>query len=173
MERSEGFSPIARKDARVLVLGSLPGRKSLAEQEYYAHPQNAFWPIMQKIFGVSGSYDERCERLMQHELALWDVLLASVRPGSLDADIQQETATVNDFETFFYQHPRIQGIAFNGRKAEQLFRRTVRIEHYGHLRMIGLPSTSPAYAAMSFAGKLDLWKTGVRWLRHDTHRSRT
>lgn len=167
MERSEGFPPIARKDARVLVLGSLPGQKSLLEQEYYAHPQNAFWPIMQEIFGVAGSYDERCACLIQHELALWDVLHASVRRGSLDADIRQETATVNDFETFLYEHPRIQGIAFNGQKAEKMFQRMVRIEHPGHLRMTGLPSTSPAYAAMSFAGKLDLWKAGIRWLRQD------
>jgi len=164
-----GFPPIARQDARVLVLGSLPGQKSLAEQEYYAHPQNAFWPIMKEIFAITGSYDERCDCLMQREVALWDVLQSSVRPGSLDADIQQGTATSNDFEAFLREHPHLQGIAFNGKKAEQLFRRMVRIEHFDHLRMIGLPSTSPAYAAMSFNGKLDAWTIGIRRIRQNNN----
>ncbi len=165
MEKSEGFPPIAGGDATVLVLGSLPGRKSLSEQEYYAHPQNAFWPIMHEIFDISGSYTERCERLVRNQVAVWDVLQASVRPGSLDADIQPETANANDFETFLHHHPRIRGIAFNGRKAEQLFRNLVSIESAPELRQIVMPSTSPAYAAMSFAGKLELWKSGMNWLR--------
>jgi TDG/mug DNA glycosylase family protein len=166
-----GFAPIARQDARILVLGSLPGQKSLTEQEYYAHPQNAFWPIMKEIFAVTGSYAERCACLMHHELAVWDVLQSSVRPGSLDADIRQETAMANDFEAFLREHPRIQGIAFNGKKAQQLFRRMVCIEDFGDLRMIELPSTSPAHAAMTFESKLDLWKAGIRHLRQTTNRS--
>lgn len=137
----------------------------MSEQQYYAHPQNAFWPIMKEIFEVSGSYDERCEGLVRRKVAVWDVLRASVRTGSMDADIRQETASANDFGTFLNDHPRIRGIAFNGRKAEQLFRNLVSIELVSHLRLIAMPSTSPAYAAMSFAGKLELWKSGMHWLR--------
>ncbi len=157
----EGFPPIERRDAHVLVLGSLPGAKSIAEQQYYAHPQNAFWPIMVELFGVAGDYDERCARLVEHGVAVWDVLRASVRPGSLDADIRQETATANDFGAFFEAHPEIEIVAFNGKKAEQLFYRMVANEHRQTHRYIGLPSTSPAYAAMPFEGKLGLWRAGL------------
>ena len=161
MEPSEGFQPIARSDARILVLGSLPGRKSLADVEYYAHPQNAFWRIMQELFGIAGGYQDRCEGLRNARLALWDVLRASVRPGSLDADIQRETASANDFDQFLAAHANIELIAFNGKKAEQLFRTMVPTEQFEHIRLLGLPSTSPAYAAMSFNGKLDLWSAGL------------
>ena len=161
MEPSEGFPPVARPDARILVLGSLPGQKSLAAGEYYAHPQNAFWRIMHELLGIAGHYDERCAHLSECKLALWDVLRASVRPGSLDANIQRDSASANDFESFLKSHASIEVIAFNGKKAEQLFRAMVLKQHYQHVRLLGLPSTSPAYAAMSFAGKLKLWAAGL------------
>jgi len=161
MEPSQGFPPVARVDARILVLGSLPGQKSLAASEYYAHPQNAFWRIMQELFGVAGHYDERCLLLHERKLALWDVLRSSVRRGSLDADIRRETAFANDFEGFLNSHASINTIAFNGKKAEQLFRSMVPKEHYQKVRLVGLPSTSPAYAAMSFADKLNAWAAGL------------
>jgi TDG/mug DNA glycosylase family protein len=161
MEPSEGFPPIEQFDARILVLGSLPGKKSLAATEYYAHPQNVFWRIMQNLFGVAGDYAERCAGLGNCRLALWDVLRASVRPGSLDADIRQGTASANDFRLFLQTHASIELIVFNGKKAEQLFRTMVPTEHYGHVRLVGLPSTSPAYAAMPFSDKLALWATGL------------
>jgi hypoxanthine-DNA glycosylase len=158
---SEGFPALERADARILVLGSLPGQKSLTAQEYYAHPQNSFWPIMQQIFGVVGDYENRCLRLRDNKLALWDVLRTSVRPGSLDADIQRETAVANNFGKFLLAHKRIERIAFNGKKAEQLFRAMVPKELYEHVQLIGLPSTSPAYAAMPFAAKLRLWSAAL------------
>jgi hypoxanthine-DNA glycosylase len=167
METSEGFPPIAHINARVLVLGSLPGRKSLLEKEYYAHSQNSFWAIMKEIFGVTGNYKERCRGLLRQKVAVWDVLRASVRPGSMDADILHETAIVNDFETFLNDHPRIQGIAFNGKMAAKLFKDRVSIEDRSGLRLIALPSTSPAYAAMPFAGKLELWRSGMNNLRQN------
>lgn len=167
MEKSAGFPPIASTAARVLVLGSLPGRKSLLEKEYYAHPRNAFWPIMERIYGVAGSYEERCTGLLRHELAVWDVLQASVRRGSMDADILLETAIANDFDTFFEQHPRIHGIAFNGKKAESLFADMVTSERASRLRRLSLPSTSPAYAAMSVEAKLGRWRSGLIWLRQE------
>lgn len=173
MRKSEGFPPVAREDARVLVLGSLPSQRSLAHQEYYAHPQNAFWPIMHEIFGISGSYAERCAGLTTNNVALWDVLQASVRRGSLDADIRLETAAANDFASFLGRHPDIEQIVFNGRKAEQLFHRLVPADCIRHLKLFGLPSTSPTYAAMPFTGKLSAWKAGLNLVRSNNERRNT
>ena len=162
MEKSDGFPPIARPDARILVLGSLPGQKSIAEQQYYAHPQNAFWPIMRELFGVAGDYSSRCQQLMDHRVALWDVLKSSVRPGSLDSDIRLDSAQANDFAAFFGQHEMIKTVAFNGKKAEQLFARCVSAGAItGSVGRVGLPSTSPAYAAMPFSGKLSAWRRAL------------
>ncbi len=165
METSEGFPAIARCDARVLVLGSLPGQKSLLENEYYAHPRNAFWPIMNEIFGISGEYAVRCQALCEHKVAVWDVLQASVRPGSLDADIQLATASANDFAAFFNEFSLLELIVFNGKKAEQLFRQFVPANVGSTIRRLGLPSTSPAHAAMSFSQKLRRWQVGFALLR--------
>ena len=165
MAASEGFCPLENCDARVLVLGSLPGAKSIAEQQYYAHPRNAFWPIMNELFGVSGDYEARCAALMRHKISLWDVLQSSVRPGSLDADIQQETAVANDFGQFFESHPGIELVVFNGKKSEQLFQRMVADECRERRCYVGLPSTSPAYAALQYAGKLERWSKALDFLR--------
>ena len=162
MQSSEGFPPVAHADARVLILGSLPGKKSIAEQQYYAHPQNAFWPIMRELFGIEGDYYSRCEQLTTRHIALWDVLASSVRPGSMDADIQLDSAQANDFRDFFAAHAEIRLLAFNGRKAEDLFRRFVAADCLGDaVARVGLPSTSPAYAAMPFSGKLSAWREAL------------
>lgn len=159
---SEGFPPVAGVDARVLILGSLPGQRSIAEQQYYAHPQNAFWPIMRELFGIEGSYVDRCEQLVKNRVALWDVLRSSVRAGSLDASIKLDSALVNDFKGFLVAHTGVRLIAFNGRKAEQLFAKFVDVQAIEHsIQRVGLPSTSPAYAAMSFSGKLALWQEAI------------
>lgn len=160
IESSAGFAPIAKADARILVLGSLPGRRSLEAAEYYAHPQNAFWNLMAAIFDIGGSYDRRCAQLIKNKIAVWDVLQSSARAGSLDSDIQMKTAKANDFKGFFELHPGIVRVCFNGRKAEQMYRRLVLpslIE--GEHELVGLPSTSPAYAAMSFDKKLAIWRS--------------
>ncbi len=161
---SVGFPPVADADCRVLILGSLPGRRSLAERQYYALPRNAFWPIMGALFGAGPDrpYAERLERLLQAHVALWDVLGAGVRPGSLDAAIVESTARCNDFESLFRACPAIERVCFNGRKAEQLFRRRVLPGLSRELRerpraYLTLPSTSPAHAAMSFEEKLSRW----------------
>ena len=116
---------------------------------------------MDDIFGIGGSYIERCAGLTSHKVALWDVLQASVRPGSMDADIRFETATPNDFFNFLRKYPDIELIVFNGKKAEQLFHRLLPPEIFQNIDLAGLPSTSPAYAAMSFQGKLGAWKAGL------------
>jgi hypoxanthine-DNA glycosylase len=160
--RAQGFPPIARPEARILILGSLPGARSIAEQQYYAHPQNAFWRIMHDLFGIDGDYASRCAQLTERGIALWDVLHSSVRPGSLDAAIQLDSAVTNDFAAFLAGHPKIRLIAFNGRKAEQLFVRYVGdAVPESRIPRIGLPSTSPAYAAMPFSGKLAAWRAAL------------
>lgn len=130
--------------------------------QYYAHPQNAFWPIMRELIGAEGSYEERCAALKGSGIALWDVLRLSVRPGSMDADIRLDTAVANDFQALLTDCPRIRRICFNGRKAEQMFHRFVRLQAgAGPMDFRLLPSTSPAYAAMSFAEKLERWQRAL------------
>ena len=143
-----------------MILGSLPGARSIAEQQYYAHPQNAFWKIMRELIGIDGDYAARCQQLREHGIALWDVLHSSVRPGSMDADIQLASARANDFAQFFAEHPQIQIIGFNGRKAEQMFDRLVSSVPHG-IRLVSLPSTSPAYASMPFSAKLSAWREAL------------
>jgi hypoxanthine-DNA glycosylase len=154
-----GFPPVARDDARILVLGSLPGRRSLAAAEYYAHPRNAFWPIMAELAGVVGNYDERCEKLVSWRVALWDVLAEAPRPGSLDAAIRTAAAAPNDFCAFFRKHRRIVRVGFNGQTAARLFERLLPAECRALVPDYRiLPSTSPAYAAMPYAAKLGAWR---------------
>ncbi len=162
MEPSRGFPPVARSDAIVLVLGSLPSSRSIAEQQYYAHPRNAFWPIMKSILGVDGSYEERCGQLIEHRIALWDVLASSVRPGSMDADIDVPSAQSNDLGTFLDAHRDLRLIAFNGSKAQELFGRCISMQLAAdRLKQVRLPSTSPAYAAMPFSAKLGAWRQAI------------
>ena len=165
MERSEGFPPITGPDAEVLVLGSLPGRQSIAAQQYYAHPRNAFWKVIEDIYGIHGCYTERCIALAGVGIALWDVLQASVRPGSLDADIDMKSALPNDFAGFAQQHKRLKKIVFNGKKAESLFHRLVSDERIVAVQTAVLPSTSPAYAAMTYSAKLSAWRAALPPLR--------
>ncbi|MGI9272695.1 MAG: DNA-deoxyinosine glycosylase [Woeseiaceae bacterium] len=161
-DHSTGFPPVARADARVLVLGSLPGRRSIAADQYYAHPQNAFWRIMADLVAATGDYVDRCETLMGSRIALWDVLATSVRPGSMDADIEMATAKANDFDDFLTQHSDIGLICFNGQKAAQLFSRFVEPDlNHAKPTTLTLPSTSPAYAAMSYAEKRENWHAAI------------
>jgi hypoxanthine-DNA glycosylase len=158
-DASVGFPPIAREDARVLILGSLPSQASLMAHEYYAHPQNAFWKVMRELTGAEGSYAARCESLRESGIAVWDVLASSVRPGSMDADIRMDSAAANDFASFISGHTGLQLVCFNGKKAAQMFRRLVELqERDAGVRFETLPSTSPAYAALSFEQKLRIWR---------------
>ena len=162
MSLSTGFPPVEGPDAVILILGSLPGQRSIDEQQYYAHPQNIFWRIMGELFGIEGDYDSRCRQLIENRVALWDVLMSSFRPGSMDADISLREAIANDFAGFFAQHASVRLIAFNGRKAEQLFGRFVDpLGIADDIRRIVLPSTSPAYASLSFSGKVAAWRDAL------------
>jgi len=157
------FAAVARSDAETLILGSLPGRRSLEMQQYYAHPQNAFWKLVAAIFPAdsASSYRQRLRLLARNRIALWDVLAAAERPGSLDNSIVHASMQANDFAAFYRAHPRIQRVFFNGRKAEQMYRRMVLPklgEQFSSIQYEGLPSTSPAHAGMSFARKLEEWR---------------
>ena len=118
---------------------------------------------MRELFGIAGSYKERCNQLVVNRIALWDVLASSIRPGSMDADIRVDSAQVNDFGRFMKSHKDLQLIAFNGKKAHDLFERLVDIQAIGPaMQRILLPSTSPAYAMMPFSGKLDAWRNALQ-----------
>jgi hypoxanthine-DNA glycosylase len=146
----------------VLILGSLPGQRSIDAQQYYAHPQNAFWKIMGELNGAGGPYTQRCQALIEHGIALWDVLESSVRPGSMDADIRRGTERANDFDSFFLEHTDVLLVCFNGQKAAQMFRKFVRLEPaIVAWKIKVLPSTSPAYASMPYSEKLERWRQAI------------
>lgn len=163
---SVGFPPIAAPDARVLILGSLPGQVSLLHRQYYAQAHNAFWPIMEKLLGIpaDSAYAERTSRLAGHGVALWDVCASAHRPGSLDAAISFSSVAANDFAAFLASYPQIGLICFNGAKAAELYRRIVFPGLPPALQKIPsviLPSTSPAHAAMPFREKLRRWSEAL------------
>jgi hypoxanthine-DNA glycosylase len=155
------FPPLSAPDARLLILGSMPGQASLKAAEYYAHPRNLFWPIMGQLVGaeLALSYQERCGILKSTGIAVWDVLKSCQRQGSLDTAIQPATIVTNDFAGFLSGHPHITRIYFNGATAEQTFRKQVLPSlDANRLILHRLPSTSPAHAALSFADKLVKWR---------------
>lgn len=153
------FPPIVSGKDRVLILGSMPGVASLEANQYYAHPRNAFWPIMGELFGAGLElpYKQRIRILNEAGVALWETLQACVRPGSLDASITDEVP--NDFVKFFKKHPAITHVFFNGAHADQAFRRHVAptLPDRGQV-FVRLPSTSPAHAGMNFKKKLEVWR---------------
>lgn len=157
---SYSFPPVVGNDPKVLVLGSMPGVASLQAQQYYAHPRNAFWPIMAELFDIERDipYSQRCQQLASVGVAVWDVLKACHRPGSLDQHIDPATIEANDFSAFLTEYQSIRAIFFNGGKAEQVFRRYVLPELNNAPTLIKLPSTSPAHAAMRFEQKRQAWE---------------
>ncbi|WP_313619706.1 DNA-deoxyinosine glycosylase [Achromobacter sp.] len=164
-EQVRGFAPVVADGARVLVLGSMPGVASLRQAQYYAHPRNAFWPLAAGILGFDAGldYDARLLALQAGGVALWDVLQACERPGSLDADIRGDTLVPNEFAGFLACHPSIVRVCFNGAKAAAMFRRYVLPSLSAPaLQFFELPSTSPAHAAASFDQKLAVWERALK-----------
>lgn len=162
MHQLHSFSPIADVRARVLILGSMPGKLSLQAQQYYAHPRNAFWPILGELVGAGPDlpYAARLLALKRHGIALWDVLKSCTREGSLDSAIEDTSVITNDFATFHQTHPNITHVFFNGAKAEACYRKHVlpSLDVAARLRYLRLPSTSPAHAALSQVQKLKAWE---------------
>ena len=167
MPHVQSFAPIADAKARVLILGSMPGKASLAAGQYYAHAQNLFWRILGEVTGASAAlpYEARARALKSRGIALWDVLESCAREGSLDSAIDDASISANDFTSFYRAHPRIAHVFFNGAKAEACYRQHVLPSLGAAPAPPGyhrLPSTSPANASMSRAHKQRAWKQALR-----------
>jgi TDG/mug DNA glycosylase family protein len=161
------FSQVSNGSARALVLGSMPSVRSLEANQYYAHPRNTFWRITASIFGFDATspYEIRLEALKISGVALWDVLHACIRPGSLDSAIEAGSRVPNDFQSFFEQHRGIELICFNGAEAEKSYHKYVLPElNINSLKYVRLPSTSPAHAALSFEKKSAMWRNALGFL---------
>ena len=154
----QSFPALVSPQTRLLILGSFPGAASLKAQQYYGHPQNQFWRILQAIWPSGAhpagivSYQKRSEWLLERKLGLWDVYAACEREGSLDSNIRN--AVLNDFSGLLLRCPDLQAIAHNGGES---------FKHAKHTRPLGLavyklPSTSPAHASWSFERKLAAWR---------------
>ncbi|UIR57207.1 DNA-deoxyinosine glycosylase [Sphingobacterium sp. SRCM116780] len=154
------FLPLENQDIRLLILGSLPGDKSLQEQQYYAHPQNRFWKLMKLIFNVAEihSYTDKLDLLLEHHIGLWDVCAQAQRKGSMDLDIIDEEP--NDLDVFLADHPHIHTIIFNGQKAQKVFDKYFKKNP--NYRYFTLPSTSPANAQYSLEKLLQEWRTVLK-----------
>lgn len=157
------FPPVTRSDTRLLVLGSLPGAISLAQQRYYAHPQNLFWRLMGAVTGrdlVPLAYEDRLEALLDAKVGLWDTVAAATREGSLDAAIRLHEAS--DLAALVATLPALRAIGFNGATSARIGRRQL-VGATGPV-LIDLPSSSPAYASLSFEKKRAAWLALAAWL---------
>lgn len=159
----QSFPFVVSPKAKILILGSMPGERSLQEQQYYAHPENIFWEIMGELFGAGCGvdYQKRLKILNQNGIALWDVAFQCHRPGSLDTNIRMESVVPNNFISLFSRCPKIERVFFNGHKSEQLFRKLVLEnlgDHASKLRFKRLPSTSPAHASLTRDQKKVRWR---------------
>jgi len=151
------FPPVIREDTRLLVLGSLPGRASLAAGRYYAHPRNLFWRLIGEAIGreIEGlDYEARLAALLDARVGLWDTVASAVRRGSLDADIRLHEAS--DLTALAATLPELRAIAFNGAAAARIGRR--ELESGPDLALVDLPSSSPAYASLPYARKAETWR---------------
>ncbi|MCB5190700.1 DNA-deoxyinosine glycosylase [Methylobacillus arboreus] len=156
------FPPAITPNCRILILGSMPGKRSLEMQAYYAHQQNLFWPFINHLFNIPAdtAYQQRLQLLNQQNIGIWDVLKECIRISSLDGDIEEASIIANDFSALLVQFPHIRHIFFNGSKAEQAFRRHVLKQQSipAHLHYHKLPSTSPANASITRDNKFAQWQ---------------
>jgi hypoxanthine-DNA glycosylase len=156
----QGLPPIVGGAPTVLFLGNAPSVLSLAHQQYYGNPRNAFWTITGALYGFSSSapYPERISALIQHGVAVWDVLRFCRRAGSLDSAVEPDSMVANDFGMFYREHPTITRVYFTGGAAEANYRRLVGFDDVREF--IRLPSTSPAHT-MPVAQKLAAWREAL------------
>ncbi len=157
MTRKRSFAPIVDDHVRLLILGSLPGEKSLAHGQYYANPQNKFWSLMSAVIDTDLlilPYSVRLEALLENGIGLWDVVAEAHREGSLDSKIRNQAH--NDLIGLVNELPRLTTIAFNGGTAARLGLRTLQ-DRASRYRIIKLPSSSPAYT-LSYSEKLNDWR---------------
>jgi hypoxanthine-DNA glycosylase len=159
----KGFQPIISTRVKILILGSMPSVTSLTKQQYYGHQGNAFWPIMEALFGIDPAltYAVRKSLLIQNNIAVWDVLKSCQRSGSLDHNIAMQSIQVNDFVSLFKQYGLLRYIYFNGAVAEKVYKKHVLPqveEQFNYLQYQRLPSTSPAHAALNRQQKSAVWQ---------------
>jgi hypoxanthine-DNA glycosylase len=164
---SYGLPAFAGPRTRALIVGTLPGQASLRARQYYAQPHNAFWRIIEDLYGIPRTLDyaRRIEGLLECGLGLWDVCASAHRPGSLDSSIARDTIVANDFAGLFGRYPDISLICFNGATAAALYRRLVLPRLDGPaaaIRTVQMPSSSPAHAGMRYAEKLERWRSHLR-----------
>ena len=161
------LAPIETQDSNVLILGSMPSITSIKNRQYYAHPQNQFWQIIQKIIGVTAklNYSNKIKMLNQAKIALWDMLASCIRPGSADSKITNGIS--NDINNFLQTHPDISKICLNGITAANYFRIYQNnnlnsiFPKKRNLQICKLPSTSPANARISFNQKYQIWRSAL------------
>lgn len=159
-----GLPPIVDHRSRILILGTMPGEKSIAHRQYYANPGNCFWKILFEIFDerFSADYAVRLDLLRRHGIALWNTLSACERDGSADQNIRQ--ATANDFKTFFKKHPKIGHIFFESKAAAKLYDRFC--ERHEQITYNILPSVSGLNARVPYAQKLYEWRRLAELVRN-------
>ncbi len=156
-----GLAPVVDAGIQVLVLGSFPGAASLQAAQYYAHPRNAFWPVMAGVLGAPElpdlPYAQRLARLLAGHVGLWDAVASCEREGSLDTAIT--AAQASDLPSLLPRLPALRAIACNGAKAYQ---ETLRLLRGQDLPLLRLPSTSPAHAGLRLADKRQAWEAALR-----------
>ena len=158
MNNCKSFKPSIDNNSKILILGSMPGIKSLEEQQYYAHPQNRFWKVMGVICDIPNldeqDYDIKLKTLLNNNIALWDTIKTCERLGSLDSDIQNETP--NDINGLLKKYSNIRTICLNGNKSYSAFKKYFPdlLEKYNCKKM---PSTSPANARYSLDKLIEEW----------------
>ena len=155
------FAPIAPPNARILILGTLPGEASLAAAQYYAHPQNAFWRLLGDVTGrpfATLAYPDRLTALAQARVALWDTIASARRPGSLDAAIRDHTPA--DLAALVQRLPALRAVGFNGKLSERLGRAALAASP---LALVALPSSSPANT-LAYPKKREAWRALTAFL---------
>lgn len=150
------FDPISNSDSSILILGTLPGEKSLELNEYYGHAGNRFWKIISTITSndLPSNYLNKKALLFKTKIGVWDIAHSAIRKGSLDVDIKDEKP--NDIDSFIAQHKNLKVIGFNGKKSQALYDKY--FERKSGLKYITLPSSSPANAGISFEKICEEWR---------------
>lgn len=155
----KAFAPFIDKNSKILILGTMPGEKSLELQEYYGNRGNQFWKLLYAIFELplSHDYPEKISFLKNYGIAIWDVLEYCEREGSLDSRIKNEKA--NDFKTFYLNNPQIKHVFFSSKNAAAYYDKYIGRSDRIHYEV--LPSPSGANASKSFSEKLEIWKEKI------------
>ena len=155
MIRSESFPPVIYSNTKILILGSLPGKKSLDLKQYYGHDRNRIWKILSYLTNndIPIAYQQKVELLHKNKIGLWDVAHSARREGSLDSNIKDESP--NDIEKLLDNYSSIRVIGFNGKKSEKMFYKY--FNEKPNIKYLYLPSSSPANMAISFEDICNIW----------------